>query len=598
MTMAERRGLDLLSRKGLALVAGMVAGIWLGNYVVADLESLPEWTDLVTQAPQAAAHLRYASLAPFPFVMSVLFTGLLTFFELHEVINPEKPHMHTLPPYPFDPTKTQLILGEEHEQNGDVSPNPKFRVLPEKGMTTGVLVTGATGSAKTSAAQYPFTAQLIRLHADDPERKLGGLVIDAKGNYADYVQQQCLAAGRGDDYYEVSLTSGVTYNIISRPDLDGPSLGGHVADMISNVQGENPAADPFWRTEARDLAAQVIRIVRLAKGREPTMVDLYRLATSTDLFNAWLELAEQRVNAGEADASEYQSLRFWLEAKQMTLDPKLKSSIAAGLNGVASLFDVKKIRDIFCPDPSRETFAGFDNLIAEGKIVCLKVPYSELKQVSQIVGTMVKLNFFDAVMNRLARAEANQGDLGRVVFFVADEYDGYVTQPGDGAFLAKCREAKCCTIIATQSYESLVAKLKNEHIAHQLLAQLRTKIWLCAEDNYTAKQAADLCGETEKEKVSRSRNENFDASFSHLDERFVSVNRGGLGEGTTVSVQREHLFPPRVFTWLKLNQAIVKIFDGTRVLPPRYLYLKPYYEDPNLSWFDSPAALGEEDEAA
>ena len=67
---------------------------------------------------------------------------------------------------------------------------------------------------------------------------------------------------------------------------------------------------------------------------------------------------------------------------------------------------------------------GFDRLIEEGQIVALRVPKSQLKTVSTIVGTMTKLNFFDAVLNRLARAEAGSGDVGRTVFFVADEYDG------------------------------------------------------------------------------------------------------------------------------------------------------------------------------
>jgi len=39
--------------------------------------------------------------------------------------------------------------------------------------TTGILITGAIGSAKTSAAQYPFTAQLIQLHAGDPRGRWG-----------------------------------------------------------------------------------------------------------------------------------------------------------------------------------------------------------------------------------------------------------------------------------------------------------------------------------------------------------------------------------------------------------------------------------------
>ena len=137
------------------------------------------------------------------------------------------------------------------------------------------------------------------------------------------------------------------------------------------------------------------------------------------------------------------------------------------------------------------------------------------------------------------------------MFFVADEYDGYTTQPGDGDFFSKCREARCCAVIATQTYESFVAKLRNEHVAAQLIANLRTKIWLCAEDNYTARQAADLCGEIERRKVSRTRNENARRSaYSFLDGDLIGADSGSVGEGITVSLRREHLFTPRAFNVL------------------------------------------------
>jgi hypothetical protein len=225
----------------------------------------------------------------------------------------------------------------------------------------------------------------------------------------------------------------------------------------------------------------------------------------------------------------------------------------------------------------------------------LRVPKSQLKTVSTIVGTMTKLNFFDAVLNRLARAEHGSGDVGRGVFFVADEYDGYTTQPGDGDFFSKCREAKCCAVIATQTYESFVAKLKNEHVAAQLIANLRTKIWLCAEDNFTARQAADLCGEIERKKVSRSRNESArHSAFSFLDGDVIAADPGSVGEGITISLRREHLFTPRAFTSLKVNQAIVKLFDGVRVLEPWVVYLKPMHENPEVSWFDTTGREAEE----
>ena len=92
----------------------------------------------------------------------------------------------------------------------------------------------------------------------------------------------------------------------------------------------------------------------------------------------------------------------------------MRASIAAGLNGACSIFDDPKIREGFAPDPIWENCGGFDRLIEEGQIVALRVQ-----------------------------------------------------------FFSKGREAKCCAVIATQTYESFVAKLKNEHVAAQLPANLR-----------------------------------------------------------------------------------------------------------------------------
>jgi hypothetical protein len=111
---------------------------------------------------------------------------------------------------------------------------------------------------------------------------------------------------------------------------------------------------------------------------------------------------------------------------------------------------------------------------------------------------------------------------------------------------------------------------------------------LCAEDNYTARQAADLCGEIERKKVSRSRNERSQRSaFSFLDGDVIAADPGSVGEGITISLRREHLFTPRAFTSLMVNQAIVKAFDGVRVLEPWVVYLKPMHENPEVSWFET-----------
>jgi hypothetical protein len=99
--------------------------------------------------------------------------------------------------------------------------------------------------------------------------------------------------------------------------------------------------------------------------------------------------------------------------------------------------------------------------------------------------------------------------------------------------------------------------------------------------------------------VSRSRNETAKRSaFSFLDGDVIAADPGSVGEGITISLRREHLFTPRAFTSLKVNQAIVKAFDGVRVLEPWVVYLKPMHENPELSWFDTTGRIGTDPTAA
>jgi hypothetical protein len=42
----------------------------------------------------------------------------------------------------------------------------------------------------------------------------------------------------------------------------------------------------------------------------------------------------------------------------------------------------------------------------------------------------------------------------------------------------------------------------------------------------------------------------------------------------------------KAFTELKNSQAIVIAYDGFNPQPPTFCYLKPYYNDPNKSYFE------------
>lgn len=596
MASARRLGSGmLLIRKALVVALGVGLGDlmverWLYPALVHSLAFARLYVSDTWGAEYFLASSRWGWRCGIPLVL----LGLVNFVEVHAGVEPgRRRRSGSLPPFPRDPKKTQLVLGEIHHQDGSRSDEPEWLILPEAGMYTGLLVVGATGRGKTSSALYPFLSQMIALHAADPKARFAGVFMDTKGNASDDVRKMCRAAGREEDFYEVRIPN-VRMNILNRPDLSSAALASHISDVIANVEGTSKD-NAFWEMAARELATQALRVIRLAQDRPPTMDQLYRTSSLKGYERRLQEAMARAAKLGAQGAGELESLQLWFEDKFKGMDEKTRANIDAHLSGISFLFDEPQMRRYFCATPAEETFPGFDALIEQGKIVVLSFPKAELKKVGVTVATMAKLNYQDAVLSRLARATAANAPVGRGAFFVADEYDEFVT-PADGAFLSKCREARAVNILAIQGYPSLGAKMRDREVVEQLLGQLTTKVWFGVEDNETAEAAAKLCGKVDREKVSRTTGESSQRSaFSFLDRQSITEGTASASATTTRDVREEYLFPPRVFTSLERWQAVMKVFDGVRALPPWVVYTKPMHLDPNESWF-AQAANDEEEE--
>src|SRR5205823_4703222 len=76
-----------------------------------------------------------------------------------------------------------------------------------------------------------------------------------------------------------------------------------------------------------------------------------------------------------------------------------------------------------------------------------------------------------------------------------------------------------------------------------------------------------------------------DAGVSVLTGRAVA-HKASMGATKGYSVQRDFVFEPKIFTELKNAQAIILAYDGFNPHPATICYLKPYYLDPNRSYFD------------
>ena len=180
----------------------------------------------------------------------------------------------------------------------------------------------------------------------------------------------------------------------------------------------------------------------------------------------------------------------------------------------------------------------------------------------------------------------------RDLLFVCDEYHAFATvgetdPTGDERTFALSRQARLIPIVATQSISSLRSALPGDESWRTLLQCFRTKVFLATSDEFTARNAAELCGRRDRLKAHYSLSESgTDAHISLLTGR-----RGGRASSRSPRARATRRITSTssrraCSRELQNAQAIVLPYDGLNPLPPQFCYLKPHYLDVQTSYFD------------
>ncbi len=325
--------------------------------------------------------------------------------------------MRPLPAYPPPETRLSptLILGESHfPRRRGRAPEPSWLTIPQRGLYTGVLVLGAVGTGKTSGCMYPYVDQLLRWRPDDADRKIGGLVLEVKGDFCHKVRAMLAAAGREADYLELGLDTGFCYNPLHN-DLDPYAVAYAIASLLNNLYGKSK--EPFWQQAYTDLLKFVISLRRITTGYT-TLAEVYQYIINEDLIDQDIldlkeefkhprdvlaiayhdyEIAEIRgapwtlwapfdenhiAHPHEAELERFlqakcvpfelrtgstamvadrrhrlDAIDRWFNKTWKRLDHRLKASIVEGIVVFLSLFDENpQVHRAFCP--SRQTYIG------------------------------------------------------------------------------------------------------------------------------------------------------------------------------------------------------------------------------------------------
>jgi hypothetical protein len=189
-------------------------------------------------------------------------------------------------------TELSLVVGEVHHPRKQVpSEIPRWLVIPERGLFTGIAIVGAVGSGKTASCMYPFAEQILAYRAQVPDRRIGGLILEVKGDFCGKVQEILARHGRATDYVEISLESEYRYNPLHN-DLDAYALAYNIASLLNNLFGRGK--EPFWQQAYTNLVKFIILLHKVAFDYV-TLFDVYECAINPDLLESKIKEAERRL---------------------------------------------------------------------------------------------------------------------------------------------------------------------------------------------------------------------------------------------------------------------------------------------------------------
>jgi hypothetical protein len=591
-------------------------------------------------------------------VFSLILSGLYIF--AFRPLRKVKPMELARFPEPRQRTNLCLVLGEVHDpRRPGPAEQPYWFTIPERGLFTGIAIFGAIGTGKTSGCMYPYAEQLIAYKAQDAERRIGGLVLEVKGDFCHKVRQILEKHERAEDYVEVNLQADYRYNPLYN-DLDAYALAYNIASLLNNLFGKGK--EPFWQQAYTNLVKFIIQLHKVAYDYV-TLFDVYECAINPELLDKRIHEAESLIDGrhyfiisnedfrahpelerfgfvgddagGIQKAPQSRALEEALKAAQIEYDAqtesaphsgdpfkqeilegvkrwfyhdwrrienKLRTSIVEGISVFLSLFDDNPlVKRTFCPPKecydSKINADGrygrplppFAELIEAGKVCTLNFPVSLNPGLAKAIGVMMKLDFQRAVLNRIPKIEANPTKHFRQVFFICDEYQHFATvgendPSGDEKFFALSRQPRCIPIVATQSISSLRSTLPGE-TWRTLFQTFRTKIFLALSDEFSAKIASELCGKEDQWKV------NYNIGESGHDARVSLFTGNAIAHKANVTTSKSYntlsdfRFDFKTFTELKNAQSVTLAYDGFNPLPPTFMYLKPYFNDVNKSYF-------------
>lgn len=418
---------------------------------------------------------------------------------------------------------------------------------------------------------YPMLKQLMEYNSP----KLGMLILDVKGNFYKQVLEYAKIYNRISDIVVIGLDSETRYNPLDKPKLNASVLANRLKTILELFSPNN--SESYWLDKVQEILTEAIKLCRLYNNGYVTFTELHNLINNDVYYKSKISDLRLLFQSGNMTVKDifnlYSSLNFF-ENEFKNLDSRtasiLKSEITRITGTFISDYDISKI---FCPSKQDINFEGFNDVINHGKIVVLNMNIAEYKNLSKIIATYLKLDFQSEILSQLSCSP-----IITPTIFMCDEYHEYVNT-SDADFFAQSREAKCISIVATQSYSSLLNALKDEASVKVIIQNLVNKLWLRTDDIFTIESAQKQIGREDKTKISKNISENAAETNYNYFTNSLKSKKSNLSESISTHIQTDFIYDTNFFTQsLNTFSCLAFISDGNRILPPCKINLIPYFK--------------------
>ena len=370
----------------------------------------------------------------------------------------------------------------------------------------GTLVTGATGSGKTSGSGQAMLIAFLRAG-------FGGLILTAKSSERALIESYCRRTHRLKDLLVFGTAGSLKFNFLDyelRRKGVGAGLTENIVNLFSTVleiaergsgRGGGREDEGYWRRANRQLCRNAVDLLILAKGRI-SVPDLYKLIISAPTSPAQKESLKWKEESfcfhclGEADKqqktqrqqSDFEIVADYFMLEFPALSEKTRSVVVSTFTSMVDILNRGILRELFCTDTNVTP-----EVCANGEILLIDLPVKEYGDVGQFAQVLWKHAFQTSMERRDISANP------RPVFLWIDEAHHFCTSY-DMMFQTTCRSARVATVLLSQNISNFIAALgageKGKAEADSLFANLNTKIFHANSDPVTNEWAATTIGKS------------------------------------------------------------------------------------------------------